>query len=151
MIVFDLLCERGHAFEGWFDSTDAFDGQKARGLVTCPACESPAVTRVPSAKVSVSRGTPRPTSGAKAPATGAPATGELAAGLPPELLAKLREIVRATEDVGPRFPEEARRIHYQEIPRRSIRGQATPEQAAALIDEGVEFAPLPPILTRDEH
>ena len=76
---------------------------------------------------------------------------ETVAGLPPELLAKLREAVRATENVGRRFPEEARRIHYEEVPRRAIRGEATPDEARELFDEGVDFAPIPPILSRDEH
>jgi hypothetical protein len=71
--------------------------------------------------------------------------------MPPEMLAKLREIVRQTENVGSRFPEEARKIHYEEIPPRPIRGQASPEEAKALTDEGIEFAPVPPILLPDTH
>ncbi len=66
-------------------------------------------------------------------------------------MAKLREVVRNTEDVGERFPEEARRIHYQETPARAIRGKASREDADALTEEGIEFAALPPILTRDQH
>jgi hypothetical protein len=147
MIVFDLRCELGHAFEGWFDSADGFDGQKARGLVSCPVCDTAEVSRVPSAKVSVSRGR----ESAPTPAPAAPPGTEVVAGVPADVLAKLREIVRATEDVGTRFPEEARRIHYQEVPQRPIRGRASAEEAARLVDEGIEFAPLPPILTRDEH
>ena len=69
--------------------------------------------------------------------------------LPPELLAKLREVVRNTEDVGERFPEEARKIHYDEAPPRSIRGQASREEAEALAEEGIDFSQLPPILTRN--
>ncbi|MFO1281590.1 MAG: DUF1178 family protein [Burkholderiales bacterium] len=149
MIVFDLRCALGHAFEGWFDSADAFDGQKARGLVSCPTCDSAEVSRVPSAKVSVSRG--RETATTPTPAPTAQSGHEVVAGLPAEVVAKLREIVRATEDVGTRFPEEARRIHYQEAPQRAIRGRASAEEAARLVDEGIEFAPLPAILTRDEH
>ena len=64
---------------------------------------------------------------------------------------KLREVVRNTEDVGERFPEEARKIHYEETPARAIRGKASREEAEALPDEGIEFAPLPPFLTRDSH
>ena len=66
-------------------------------------------------------------------------------------MAKLREVVRNTEDVGERFPEEARRIHYQETPARAIRGKASREDADALTEEGIEFSALPPILTRDTH
>jgi len=75
----------------------------------------------------------------------------VAAGLPAEALAKLREIVRNTENVGRRFPEEARRIHYQEAPARAIRGQASRDEAQALTDEGIEFASLPSFLTNDTH
>jgi hypothetical protein len=141
MIVFDLQCSHGHGFEGWFDSGDAFEHQLASDLVRCPVCDVAAVTRVPSARVSVPR---------SREAT-APATNELVAGLPPELLAKLREAVRKTENVGRRFPEEARKIHYEEVPHRAIRGEATADEARELIDEGVEFSPIPPLLTRDDH
>ena len=73
------------------------------------------------------------------------------AGLPHEVLAKLREMVRNTENVGRRFPEEARKIHYEEVPHRAIRGEATADEARELADEGIEFAPIPPILSRDEQ
>ena len=76
---------------------------------------------------------------------------EATAGLPAEVVAKLREIVKATENVGARFPEEARRMHYNETPARAIRGRASPEEADALREEGVDFAPLPPFLTEDRH
>jgi hypothetical protein len=139
MIVFDLLCAQGHAFEGWFASGGEFDRQKEARLVTCPVCDGSDVERRPSAKVRV----------AKAPQA-APAPVPVA-GIPPELLAKLREVVRNTEDVGERFPEEARKIHYDEAPPRSIRGRASREEAQELADEGIEFSPLPPLLTRETH
>lgn len=141
MIVFDLLCGQGHGFEGWFDSGEAFDRQVGNGLVRCPVCDTPEVTRLPSARVSVRKGGE----------ASAPATTQAAAGLPPELLAKLRDAVRRTEDVGRRFPEEARKIHYEEVPHRAIRGEATADEARELADEGIDFAPIPPILSRDEH
>jgi len=72
-------------------------------------------------------------------------------GLPAEVITKLREIVHSTENVGPRFPEEARKIHYQEIPARPIRGQASREEADEMREEGIEFASLPPFLTRNSH
>ena len=71
--------------------------------------------------------------------------------MPAELVAKLREIVKNTEDVGERFPEEARKIHYDESPQRAIRGKASKEDAEALKDEGIEFSPLPPFLTGESH
>ena len=140
MIVFDLQCAQGHGFEGWFDSGDAFERQLASDLVRCPVCDIASVTRVPSARVSVSKGE-----------AAAPSAAEVVAGLPPDVLKKLREAVRGTEDVGRRFPEEARKIHYEEVPQRAIRGTATADEAKALADEGVDFAPIPPILSRDEH
>lgn len=152
MIVFDLICKQGHVFEGWFDSGDAFDRQKERGLVSCPLCEDAQVERRPSAKVRVSKG--GGASSAKKPAVAAKpsaAVQEAMAGLPPEVMAKLREAVRNTEDVGERFPEEARKIHYEEVPQRAIRGRASAEDAKALQDEGIEFASLPPFLTGDSH
>ncbi|MCC7327168.1 MAG: DUF1178 family protein [Burkholderiales bacterium] len=152
MIVFDLICKQGHVFEGWFDSPAEFDRQKACQLVACPLCDDVHVERRPSAKVRVARGdaavpAKAPTAAAKAPT---PAQ-EAMAGLPPEVLAKLREVVRNTEDVGERFPEEARKIHYEEVPHRSIRGRASAEDAQALRDEGIEFASLPPFLTGESH
>ena len=140
MIVFDLQCAQGHGFEGWFDSGDAFERQLASDLVRCPVCDIASVTRVPSARVSVSKGD-----------AAAPSAAEVVAGLPPDVLKKLREAVRGTEDVGRRFPEEARKIHYEEVPQRAIRGTATADEAKELADEGVDFAPIPPILSRDEH
>jgi hypothetical protein len=78
-------------------------------------------------------------------------TENAALGLPAEAVAKLREIVRNTENVGRRFPEEARKIHYRETPPRAIRGQASRDEAQALTEEGIEFASLPPFLTNDTH
>ena len=145
MIVFDLLCAQGHAFEGWFASGAEFDRQKDARLVTCPVCDGSDVERRPSAKVRVAKAPQAP------PAPVPAARGDAIAGIPPELLAKLREVVRNTEDVGERFPEEARKIHYDEAPPRSIRGQASREEAQELADEGIEFSPLPPLLTRESH
>jgi hypothetical protein len=150
MIVFDLACSHAHRFEGWFGSAEDFAHQREAELVRCPVCDDPAVDRVPSARVSVSRSGPAK-SEAPAASSSAPASPETVAGLPAELIAQLREIVRRTENVGPRFPEEARKIHYEETEARPIRGQASPEEAEALRDEGIEFAPLPDFLTREGH
>ncbi len=144
MIVFDLHCSSGHAFEGWFTSGPEFDRQKKAGLVSCPVCDGTEVERRPSSKVRVAK--------AKLPAPApAAAGGDAIAGISPVLLAKLREVVRNTEDVGERFPEEARKIHYDEAPARSIRGKASREEAEALSEEGIDFSQLPPFLTRDSH
>lgn len=160
MIIFDLNCTHGHVFEGWFASGEEFDRQKERGLVACPVCGDAGVVRRPSAKVRVRKaagGEPGAGSRAVAPQAAAPARSgstqaqEAIAGFPPELVAKLREIVKNTEDVGERFPEEARKIHYDEAPKRSIRGKASAEDVEALSDEGIEFSPLPPFLTGESH
>jgi hypothetical protein len=146
MIVFDLTCAHGHRFEGWFASGDEFERQAKAVLVRCPVCDDANIARLPSAKVhvgSATEDTPR-TTDEEAPANAV-------AGVPDELIRKLREIVRSTENVGQRFPEEARKIHYEEVPARPIRGQASKEEADALREEGIEFASLPPFLTRDPH
>jgi hypothetical protein len=149
MIVFDLHCSHDHGFEGWFASGDEFLRQQAAQLVRCPVCDDANVQRRPSAKVRVGKAAPKAaTTKAAAPVARAD---EAVAGLPAELLARLREVVRNTEDVGERFPEEARRIHYEEVPARPIRGRASREEAEALTEEGIDFSPLPPILTRDSH
>lgn len=145
MIVFDLVCAHGHVFEGWFASGDAFLSQQDAKLVRCPVCDDHHVERRPSARVHVRKGE------AAVDAPTRPDTSEAVAGMPADLVAKLREIVRKTEDVGERFPEEARKIHYDESPKRSIRGKASREEADALTEEGIEFTPLPPFLTGDTH
>ena len=145
MIIFDLTCGHGHRFEGWFASAEDFERQAKAVLVRCPVCDDASVVRVPSAKVHVGRAT------ADAPRAAEVAETETVAGLPEDLIKKLREIVRNTENVGQRFPEEARKIHYEEVPPRAIRGQASKDDADALREEGIDFASLPPFLTRDPH
>jgi hypothetical protein len=145
MIVFDLVCAHGHRFEGWFASGDAFDEQQHKKLVRCPMCDDQQVERLPSARVRVPKGEAAVDAPKQADAQ------EAMAGMPADLLAKLREVVRKTEDVGERFPEEARKIHYNETPQRAIRGRATKEDAEALKEEGIEFQTLPPFLTGDSH
>jgi len=142
MIVFDLVCAHGHRFEGWFASSDAFDEQQGRKLVRCPVCDEERVERLPSARVNARAGKARKKKASK---------DEAVAGLPADMLAQLREVVKKTEDVGERFPEEARKIHYNETPQRAIRGRATKEDADALKDEGIEFQTLPPFLTGESH
>lgn len=137
--VFDLACDLDHAFEGWFASHAEFDRQLAAGLVECPLCGSRVVQKMPSApRLNIS--------GAQEPA---PAPAKEPVAMPNEaamrtMLAHIaRHIVANTEDVGARFPEEARRIHYDEVPQRSIRGVASREEAAELEDEGIDVMPLP--------
>lgn len=152
MIVFDLCCARGHSFEGWFDSADAYASQRARGMVHCPVCEDASIDKRLSARVNTGKAPPPAPSTTHVPtAPAASATNDVVAGLPPEVIAKLREIVRNTENVGARFAEEARKIHYDEVPPRAIRGQATPDEAEALRDEGIAFTSLPASITSETH
>jgi hypothetical protein len=150
MIVYELVCGEGHRFEGWFACADEFSRQSAAGLLACPFCNDRTVSIVPTAKVAVRR---HGAAGSEHDgSTESPATRtDVAAGLSPEVLRRLREVVLATENVGSRFPEEARRIHYAEVPARPIRGQASASEAEALRDEGIEFAALPAFLTRESH
>ena len=155
MIVFDLGCAQGHTFEGWFDSADAYADQRARELVRCPVCDDADVDKRLSARINTGKAI-APIKPADVPAAANVATTsggakDVTAGLPPQLLAKLREIVRNTENVGERFAEEARKIHYEEAPARAIRGRATPDEAEELREEGIDFASLPPSITSETH
>lgn len=151
MIIFELSCTNGHRFEGWFASGEEFMRQQQRSLVTCPVCDDAHIERLPSARVSVAKGPARDSAPPAEPVDERDNTASVAVRLPAEAIAKLREIVRSTENVGPRFPEEARKIHYQETPPRAIRGQASRDEAQALTEEGIEFASLPSFLTGDTH
>src|SRR3954468_3711740 len=151
MIVFDLLCSKGHRFEGWFNSASDFTSQKERGLLSCPKCSTLQVERVPSAtRANLGAQPPKPV---PAPA----ATSNMLKmpemdGKDPFAIAQmlyskmLDEILTKTEDVGREFATEARKIHYEEAPARAIRGQATNEEHDALVDEGIPVArfPIPP-------
>jgi hypothetical protein len=134
MKVLDLQCSAHHRFEGWFASEDDFQGQLGRGLVECPMCGDKAIEKRLSA--------PRLNLGAQAPGKQEVMTAPDAR-LQAAWLKMVRHVMANTEDVGERFAEEARRIHYGESEERGIRGQATPEQTQALLEEGVEVLPLP--------
>jgi hypothetical protein len=154
MIIYDLTCAVGHRFEGWFASANDFARQSEAEMVRCPLCNDVEVAIVPSARVQVGRYDPDRGDPDLAAATlpkPIAETAEMVGGLPAELVRKLREAVRATENVGRRFAEEARKIHYAETPPRAIRGQASATEAEALHDEGIEFAALPAFLTRESH
>ena len=146
MKVFDLRCRHGHRFEGWFASDADFADQRERGLLSCPVCDDAAVTRLPSApRLNLGSGeaTDPPREQSLVPArTGGsrqPVSQEAAA----RAVAALRELLARTEDVGERFAEEARRMHYGEVAERSIRGRASAKDARALLEEGVPVLPLP--------
>ena len=151
MIIFELCCTHGHRFEGWFASGEEFVRQQERSLVACPICDDTRIERLPSARVSVPKGAARDNAPPAEPTEERDTTDNAALGLPAEAIAKLREIVRNTENVGRRFPDEARKIHYREAPSRAIRGQASRDEAQALCDEGIEFTTMPSFLANDTH
>jgi hypothetical protein len=149
MIRYTLRCEEGHAFESWFQSSAAYEAQEKRKLVSCPSCGSVKVERAIMAPQIVTGKGREPA--APAPAVSADTTASEATPLlmaqEIELRAKLKElrdhIVKNADNVGERFPNEARKMHYGDIEHRPIYGEASAEEARALIDEGVEVSPLP--------
>ena len=166
MIRYALRCERGHAFESWFQSSQAFDSQVKRKLVACPACEStkvekaimaPRIVRKKGREIAAPVPVPAPSPAPAPEATpGAQSPGpqSLVMAQERELRTKLKELrdhlVKNADNVGERFPNEARKMHYGEIEHRPIYGEASPEEARALIDEGVEVSPLP-VLPEDRN
>jgi hypothetical protein len=145
MKVLNLQCDQGHGFEGWFGSEADYAQQCERGLLECPLCASASVHRLPSApRLNLSN--PRPPQ-ASEPAPVACHTPEQQS-VQALWLKAVRHAIASTEDVGERFAEEARRIHYGETEQRGIRGRASAEDAASLRDEGIEVMSLslPPAL-----
>jgi hypothetical protein len=150
MIRYNLRCDRGHAFESWFQSSSAYESQEKRKLVSCPACGSTKVERAIMAPQIVSKkgkGGEALSPAAAPTEVAAPASTPLMMAQERELRAKLKElrdhIVRNADNVGERFPNEARKMHYGDIEHRPIYGEASPDEARSLIDEGVEVSPLP--------
>jgi hypothetical protein len=160
MIRYNLVCAKGHAFESWFANSAAYDKQARQGFLECPLCGSskvekalmtPRLARTRKSDVAISV----PPEAVATPATTlepvvAPEPAAPVAVISPqerELRAKLKELrdhlVANAENVGQRFPEEARKMHYGEKKHRSIYGSASPDDAKALHEEGIEFAPLP--------
>ncbi|MBI3676143.1 MAG: DUF1178 family protein [Proteobacteria bacterium] len=135
MIVYNLSCTKGHAFEGWFSGSAAYDEQHAAGKLVCPVCDSRKIEKAP-----------------MAPALGTSVGEKRSAG---EEMRKMRQFVTGlrkhieenADYVGPKFPEEARKIHYGETEERHIYGEATLKEAQELVEEGVDVAPLPPDLS----
>jgi hypothetical protein len=159
MILYNLVCAKGHEFESWFAGSAAYDRQAKRGLVQCPVCGSakvekalmtPRLARTRKSTLAASE-TPAAAAAASEPvvpaAPEAPAPVAVISPQERELRTKLRELrehlVKNAENVGQRFPEEARKMHYGEKEHRSIYGTASPDDARALHEEGIEFAPLP--------
>ena len=151
MIRYALRCEHDHAFESWFQDSSAFDAQLKRKLVNCPVCNSVRVEKaIMAPRIASKKGrevAPAAPAPAPTPAPAEPGSTPLMMAHERELRAKLKElrdhIVKIADNVGERFPNEARKMHYGEIEHRPIYGEASPDEARALIEEGVEVSPLP--------
>ena len=150
--VFDLQCEHGHVFEGWFGSHEDYDSQQARGLVTCPVCQSAVIEKKLSApRLNVGHYA-EPAQASESESREVVATSQNAnqlAQLQAFVLQQMRELVSNTENVGERFAEEARRIHAGESDERPIRGIATREERESLAEEGIAVVSLPDFLDVD--
>lgn len=140
MIRYDLMCENGHAFDGWFSDSSAFDKQARRGLVACTVCGTAKIE-----KQLMAPGIP-----AKSNRKAEPSQKMLAGPVDPrvrQMMQTMREIRKTVEEkseyVGERFADEARKIHYAEAEKRGIYGEATADDAKSLIEEGIEVHPLP--------
>jgi hypothetical protein len=142
LIRYSLSCDSAHAFEGWFSHSDDFDRQLASGFLTCPVCGSAAISKsLMAPSVSTARGKEK----RQAVAMDLARTEAMA-----KLKAAVAEIKASAEDVGERFPEEARKIHYGEADASGIIGQASPGDVRDLLDEGIEIAPIP-VLPEDAN
>ena len=153
MIIFELVCDNAHRFEGWFGSSSDFDRQCEQKLLACPVCATAQVRKLPTAKIKRSEAeAPRAPTNAQPPQPGLPAVAE---GQPADprlqMMALIDHILTNAENVGDQFATEARKIHRQEVPNRSIRGVATKEEAESLIEEGVPVLPLPVPPTGEWH
>lgn len=145
MKVLDLRCTHGHVFEGWFASGDAFDSQCAEGLVECPVCGDSAVTKLLAAPRLNLSGAKEPRASESASTRTDPRSDSLSTvsdSPAAHWMRAVREVMARTEDVGERFADEARKIHYGEAQERGIRGRATRAQAEALVEEGIDVMPL---------
>ncbi len=160
MIRYALNCERGHSFESWFQNSAAYDKQAKRGLIACPICGSakvekaimaPRLSRADAGEASpMPMNVPMPVPMPPTPPLPVPMPAKAPVMMSPpehELRKKLKElrehITKNSDYVGARFPEQARKIHYGEIEHRSIYGEASPDEAKELHEEGIEFHPLP--------
>ena len=156
IIIYDLECEYSHRFEGWFRSNEDFDDQREQKLLTCPECGTSAIRKVPS-RINIGGKAPVGSKGGEAksadvpaaPAAQKPNSVDVATAF---VMARqaIQALINHSEDVGDRFAEEARKIHYEEAPIRAIRGQASPEEFEELRDEGIVVIALPVLPSEEE-
>jgi hypothetical protein len=140
VITYSLICANDHKFDAWFRNAEAYEDQHRRGIISCPVCSSesvgkalmaPALSRAASEKVSLSIGHPQHQE------------------LRDAMVALRNKVTSEADYVGDRFAEEARKIHFKEVDARGIYGEATREEVAGLVDDGVDFMPLP--VLPEEH
>jgi hypothetical protein len=142
VIVFELICPDRHRFEGWFASSDDFERQKSRGLLSCPVCSDSSIEKLLTAKIGKPEAGPAGEKAHPVPAQTA---------VPGGLNALIDYVLLNTENVGENFAAEARRIHYKEVARRNIRGLASGEETRELLEEGIAVMPLPVPPRKDWH
>lgn len=151
MITFDLNCSNGHQFEGWFASSADFDAQKSSGLLACPSCNDGVIQKALSVPNVPRKGNQRAVNlPSVAPAAAETNADAPATEIPPAIVAELvQKLARAQSEmldksqwVGGNFAETARAIHYGEEPDRLIHGEASRDEATALVEEGIDVAPL---------
>jgi hypothetical protein len=158
--VFDLQCEHGHLFEGWFGSHEDYDSQQSRGMLTCPMCQSATIEkRLSAPRLNVGHFDAAPRASEAGSGGAASASRETVLAASPEalqlaqiqaaIMQQMRELVRNTENVGSGFADEARRIHEGESEERPIRGTATPEERESLVEDGITVVALPDFLDAD--
>lgn len=150
--VFDLYCDQGHVFEGWFSSADDYEKQYQRGLLNCPVCDSNTIGKklsAPRLNVSHLRNPPVSVPSGSAVAPSAPTADPSIAQLQAAVFRHLRDVVSKTENVGARFTQEARSMHEGDIPQRPIRGTATVSERQELAEEGIDIMPIPEFLDDD--
>lgn len=150
MIKYALQCDSGHGFESWFPDSASYDVQVRRGFVSCPTCGSPKVEKqIMAPRVQASEERRQLSKRTPSPPEASPQSMAMLSEEAQKMRAMIRELhekVKAnTEDVGERFADEARKIHYGEVEEKAIRGQATFEQAKELHEEGIGVLPLPPL------
>jgi hypothetical protein len=151
MIRYALVCDKGHNFESWFADSATYDRQVKRRLVSCPQCGSAKVEKaIMAPRLSTSKtgkDAAEPPTSNDAPAPSAPTPVAMMSPQEQEIRTKLKELrdhlVKNADNVGTKFPDEARKMHYGEIEHRSIYGVASPEEAEDLAEEGIDFHPLP--------
>lgn len=147
MIRYALVCDRGHGFESWFRASDDYEAQQAAGLVGCPACGSTRIDKQVMAPQIARTDRTEPAAAQDAPVA-------LIDERAQEMRSRIAELKnfldRHSENVGPRFAEEARKIHYGDSDERTIHGQASREETEALVEEGIGFLPLP-VLPEDRN